>query len=419
MKRYALIGLLCLVPLSACAQTNVDRNPFPHMVSGTATRTQQVISTARPVIVGRSPRESKLIAHSSVTDKFIGNTVSGENFKVADITLDGNRYADSATNPVTAPVSDGVEMIGFFNRTENCVIEQFWGSAVVLRQGQICTDNIIENSFIGIEVISSDCLIRGNIVHGCRDYGIKVSGATGNVVSMHNHYYGHQRAGYVTGATYQAIGDMYADSSYGLYLETSGSRAQECTFQHNHTANIYVTGPGMILSDNLIEVQRVTNWTELANNTYGVYFTAGADASRFDGGIVNLTTYAHGLSTPTTDPVTGIFCAANQVYIDCNIHDNNSTGTVTKGLVISGAVNGVTFKIRTAGSPGFHDAGDQILVIDNAGADSIYGEIWIAGRTSKAINDYVTIPSGWDGTITVYDVDAGGAPTVLTGPTAY
>jgi parallel beta-helix repeat protein len=417
MKRYALIGLLCLVPLSACAQTNVDRNPFPHMVSGTATRTQQVISTARPVIVGRSPRESKLIAHSSVTDKFIGNTVSGENFKVADLTIDGNRYADSATNPVTAPVSDGVEMIGFFNRIENCVIEQFWGSAVVLRQGQICTDNIIENSFIGIDVISSDCLIRGNIVHGCRDYGIKVSGATGNVVSLHNHYYGHTRAGYVTGATYQAIGDMYADSSYGLYLETSGSRAQDCTFQHNHTANLVVTGPGMILSDNLIDVQRVTNWSEDSGDTYGVIFGADADASRLEGGIVNLTTYVHGSSTATGDPVTGIQCAASQVYIDCNLHDNNASD-VTVGLELIGAVDGVTFKLRTAGAAGFHGAGDQILVVP-AAADTIYGEIWIAGRTSKAINDYVTIESGWDGQITVYDVDAGGAPTVLTGPTAY
>lgn len=429
MKRLTTLTILLLSPLAACAQNEgvlvlkrdfIDNQYTIGRTSGspiTLTGRALNTTTGRQGFYGLSRKESHVLVNSSVTDAFITGTE--DELQVRNVTIDGQRYADQDEHEGEADIADGVKLTGIGCTVDNCLIKEFWGSGIVLDNDQYCADNRIQNCFRGIEVVSSDVTVGPkNIVSGCRDEGIYVHGSIGNVHSIGNHYYGHDYAGRVVTAGYWATDDMYADASYGLYLETSASHVDNCTFQHNASANLYMTGPGMLISDCLIDVQRVTNWSEESTNTYGVYFASGADASRFDGGIVNLTTYAHGSSTPTGDAVTGIFCAADQVYIDCNLHDNN-TSDVTKGLVISGAVNGVTFKIRTAGAAGFHGATDQIVVVDNAAADSIYGEIWIAGRTSKAINDYVTLPSGWDGQITVYDVDAGGAATVMTGPTAY
>jgi hypothetical protein len=376
MTRFFLIAaLLAATASTAHGQSKVlvlasrvtdNEFIFGRNAASPPTRTQRVLSTANPALLGLDWKSSVLVAHSSVTTRFVTNSAYGSggttNHVVAGLTIDGNRYADSATpttSPTYDPVADGVEIDGQGVVIKDCIIKQFWGNAVVLSHDQYLQSCRVQNSFTGIEVVSSDVSIGPHcIVSGCRDYGIRVNGAFGNIHSHNNHYYGYDRAGYITTAGYWASGDMYADASYGLYLEASGPRVSDCTFQHNATASIVCTGAGSHLDNNVIDLQRVTNWSDDTGDCYGVIFGAFADYSEFNGGTIHFTTYAHGLSTPTGDTVTGIQCAADQVEIRCKLHDGNTLDAVW-GIEITGAVNGVTFDVRTNG---FHDAADQIVV---------------------------------------------------------
>lgn len=424
MKRLAIFILLCL-SLTACGQTNVDRNPLPYTLPiGTSTRTQISLPALRPLL-GHGRQVSILKAHSSVTTRFITNAAYGSGgdtyHTIARLTIDGDRYADTLTGVGQNPVADGVEIDGKRTCIQDCLILEFWGAGVSMVQGQFCVNNVIGSCFSGIRVASSDVWIIGNEVAGCRDYGLEVTSGS-NIMSIGNHYYGHVHAAHLAGnGNFHATEDIYADSQYGGWCATPGSRFTACLAQQNYTAAWIIGAAGCSIVGGKAYVGLPIQEGTVANENYGVWFNASGTDAEVSALEVELSDFKHGSHTATGTAPTAYKIDGSHIRIAGRIYDNCSTNGCI-GMEI-GAVAGIVIDVSVGGNGtggGFHSSNDKIMTIAS-GARGIRGVIYVEGfgQGGRTINDYFDINSNWTGSIDVYDATNGDLEDTLDGGTGY
>jgi hypothetical protein len=459
MKRYALIGLLCLVPLSVAllisntkiqGQTSVDRNQIPYTIVGTVTRGQQVIGARRP-IRGWSPEESEIRPSGAVTGgvAFI-TTANWPNSAlnigpVEYIKINGGQTINFTTDE--ADVADAVKTSTLNPRLKGCLITGWKGTGarITWPAGETnpsakYIENTIEFCHKGIAV-ASDQEVIGNTVRAIRDYGLYAPDGAGNVTLIANHFYGCN--GRSNGSTYDGIcvwmgtasgwrivGGTMADSHYGLVAEGGSS----------HTTT--VTGT-TFFRDSICAIQLKAGSTNFIIDACTINVPPGTDDAQFnDIRGIELAGNRHKISncifsldgfdasglpgTPDAGISTAMRVTGNaNVVTNTTLQDFGHPAGKARGIHIPSAINGFRADLTLWG---FEDSGDDVVDID---VNTISGvHIVIRGNSSASespgfdptdIAQYVDIPAGWSGTlnsITLID-EADNQTVTATGGTAY
>jgi hypothetical protein len=400
-NRPLLLGIFLCHAAIARAETRLQAAPGA-IVDGEYTFGREARELGRRVLTARNPKhahlaglsplESVLKASASVKGRFVTNDTYGsggtEHMRISGLTIDGQRYADQATNPAAGEVADGIALDGQYCTIEGNRVKQFHGTAVVASALQLVRRNNIANSFTGIEVNSSDTQITDNIVHGCRDYGLHVIGNAGDTYSQGNHYFGHARAAYnENGLVFRSDGDVFADADYGYYGTGHQARIDSPFFQHCHVAAIYLNASATHFSDATVNAQLKVS--EHPSGCFGVWFDAGADQSSFTGEIVH-SNYTHPVQTAAGSAI-GVRCAGDQCRFVAYLRDLDGRDD-TIGVHVPSAIKGGYFEFDTTG---YHGANERLLDIDDVNLKACTFIFRGENIDTTSPGKYIDVAAGW------------------------
>jgi hypothetical protein len=277
-----------------------------------------------------------------------------------------------------------------------------------------------------VKLPSSDTEIRGCRLYNNRDACLWIAAGAGNCQSLNNHCYGARIACYNEGGgPFRATNDTYADAYIGFFgdVKSSGSNQNvltNCLFQHNTTRDVVFRASGCHLVGCVINVQRdVQTYNQFTRALPGINYADKKVGAQIDGercsirgGTVELLDFKHPAHEYTGDAseaiwINGDLCTVETVLVDYD----GVNGSI--GIRVLGACKGLKIDCMTYG---FHQSNDRIIVFHpTLVSNAIDVTLRVSGITTKSIDDYVDIGSGWTGSFKVINTTTGATTTFVEG----